>query len=139
MDEDWKMIQMLGCLKGIDVDDLAITVGNDSVVVSGRVDSLWKKRVLESRITVDDGPDTVKSNLHVALEKDIDDPVIGASIRNGLTAIGGDLLRCIKVRVWNARVRLTGVVGDFQTRLAADEVASRVPGVVDVENDLIVL
>jgi len=117
---------------------LQVNADDGIVTLSGTVPNLRAKRVAEQTASNVVGVWRVKNHLRVRPIRVRPDENIRADINNKLyqDTLVNDLL--INITVRNGKATLHGEVGSGFTKLRAGDIAASVPGVVTVENGLIV-
>jgi osmotically-inducible protein OsmY len=117
---------------------IEVEVEDGDVILKGKVDNYWKKRLAEDIAASAPGSATVDNQIEVeSLSRSIDEIIkqdIIKSLDNNLNVKS----EWISVEVDNGVVRLTGNVPDFDAARAAYVSAVYVDGVVDVRNDVVV-
>jgi hyperosmotically inducible periplasmic protein len=120
-----------------------VTTHQGVIVLDGKVDSEDARHAAEAIATNIEGVDRVENRLVVVAKADQkmvarkDDQIVKDV--DGLIKKNADLKKAeIEIRADNGIVTLTGEAPSLETSVHASEVASRVPGVRAVRNNLIV-
>jgi osmotically-inducible protein OsmY len=115
----------------IDVD-----VDNGSVTLTGTVDNLKAKRAAEEDAENTLGAWRVKNYLRVRPEDDWKDSEIAENVQDALSSDPYVDRHEVFVSSYNGKVYLSGLVDTYFEKNRAEDVASRVKGVVEVQNNL---
>jgi hyperosmotically inducible periplasmic protein len=120
-----------------------VTTHQGVIVLDGKVDSEVARHAAEEIATNIEGVDRVENRLVIVAKADQkvvarkDDQIVKDV--DGLIKKNADLKKAeIEIRADNGIVTLTGEAPSLETSVHASEVASRVPGVRAVRNELIV-
>ncbi len=115
---------------------LEIDARTGVVTLRGTVDSLKARRAAERTARDTQGVWSVRNHLHVAPEEDPADEALQRRVRDALRRDAYVERHQIEVEADHGVVTLTGIVDTVFERAQADDVASRVVGVVHVLNRL---
>lgn len=115
-----------------------VEVNNGVVRLTGVVDNLKAKRAAEKDSRQTAGVWRVKNYLRVRPEGRASDSQIARSVWDAVARDAYLNRKDISVSVINGKVYLKGAVDSECERLRAEDVASRVKGVVEIENKLVV-
>jgi osmotically-inducible protein OsmY len=113
-------------------------VRNGVATLTGTVDNLQAKRAAESTAGNTIGVWSVRNHIKVRPADPPEDAAIAQNVRDALKRNAIVNRYDITVHVFNRTVYLTGQVDSHYEKMAADDAASRVPGVVHVQNNLAV-
>ncbi len=116
--------------------DVRTIVRDGVVTLTGTVDNLQAKREAEAEALDVSGIRRVKNFLRVRLSQSRPDADIAKDIRQALKRDPHVAVYDITVSVFNGKAYLRGEVDSVYMRQQAEEVATRVPGVVDIRNAL---
>jgi osmotically-inducible protein OsmY len=122
----------------IDETRISVAVAAGVVVLEGTLDSFWKKARVEALTAEVAGVTSIHNKIAVVPSRNILDEVIAEDIT---AAIDRDLsldIERINVEVRNGVVTLGGSVPDRISRRAAEEIAQRTDGVIEISNQLII-
>lgn len=109
---------------------------NHIVTLRGKVDNFAAKKVAEEIARNTTGVTQVENHIRVRPEKLPDDAVLAKEVKNALLRDPYVSRFDMNVSAANAKVYLEGRVDSGFQRRYAEFIASRVPGVVDVRNNL---
>jgi osmotically-inducible protein OsmY len=115
----------------IDVD-----VNNGSVTLTGTVNNLKAKKAAEENAQNTVGVWQVKNHIRVRPKDDWKDSEISENVRESLSLDPYIDRYDVIVSAYNGKVYLYGVVDTYFERYRAEDIASRVKGVVEVQNNL---
>jgi osmotically-inducible protein OsmY len=123
----------------IDDTDIDISVRGGVIEVQGAVDAYWKRWKVENLVSGLAGVMGIENHLTVVpSEKRVDKDIatdIEAALERSLYVNAED----VTVRVQQGEVRLTGSTLTYYGRMRAYEAAANTPGVIDVDNDIVVV
>jgi len=122
----------------VDPKEVTVTVSGSHVTLTGAVDSAAEKRAARQDAETVPGVETVTDRMTVKNFVPVRDEELVAAVRNALRRDAyvddGD----IEVYASNGEVRLDGTVSTYAERKAAADVVWWTPGVINVENLLLV-
>lgn len=116
--------------------EFSVEVEDGVVILSGTVNNLKAKRAAERDAKNTEGVWRVKNLLKVRPEGDYTDKEIAENVREALSRDTFVNRYDINVSVYNSKVFLTGKVDTYFEKSQAEDVATKVKGVVEVENNL---
>lgn len=122
----------------IDSTDIDIKVRNGDVILSGSVDAFWKKVRAEELVFGVKGVVGVTNELAVVPTQEITDKAIAEDIESAMERhfeLDPDL---IDMKVENGKVTLSGSVSSLPSFRAAQKIAQNTPGVIMVDNELVI-
>ncbi len=122
----------------VDPSDIKVAAVHGVITLEGSVNSYWKKLKAEALAADVDGVVRVINDLVIVpiervVDRAIADDIAGALDTN--TSVNPD---SIDVFVQNGKVTLTGTVSDQTAYETVAKIVQYVPGVVDIQNDLII-
>lgn len=130
--------QVLANTSRVDKLEVSVAVQDSTVTLTGEVDSTKEKRNARELAEGVDGVKYVVDNLTVKDFVKRPDEELVEEVRNRLIRDAYVENGTIEVYASNGEVRLDGSVPDYHTRKAAEDVVWWTPGVIGVENLLLV-
>jgi osmotically-inducible protein OsmY len=122
----------------VDINEIEISVRDATVYLTGAVDSAWEKRVARTSAQEVDGVAYVHDHMTVKNFVRRPDNELAEAVQNAIMrdayAQGGK----VEVRASSGEIVLDGEVPTYDVRKAAEHVAWFTPGVINVENLLLV-
>ncbi|MDX1641494.1 MAG: BON domain-containing protein [Balneolaceae bacterium] len=115
-----------------------VTVENGWVTLEGTVKAFWEKISAENEVLEINGVLGVSNNLAVVPTDDYEDEIIAEEIVNALERNVHVTAEDVEVTVKNGSVTLAGFVKTFSAKNAAYESAIYTPGVISVDNRIVV-
>jgi osmotically-inducible protein OsmY len=131
--------KMLSWDPDIDSDGIEITVNAGNVILRGSVDAIWKKLKAEEMTSNLNGVLNVVNKLAVVPTDTYIDQTISEGIMGALERNIHVNARDINIKVENQIVTLSGNVPSWKAYQAARDAALYTPGVIHVQNNLVVL
>src|SRR5262245_52830979 len=122
----------------VDAREIAVAVDGSHVTLRGAVDSVPEKRAARQDAESMPGVEAVSDQMTVKSFTPVPDDELVAAVRNSLSRDAYVDDRCIEVYASHGEVRLDGTVPTYAQRKAAADVAWWTPGVINVENLLLV-
>ena len=119
----------------VDPSEIAVSVVNGRVALSGAVESNWQKLKAEEATASVTGVLEIVNDLVVMTGDRVTDRALSEEISRAFNAAG--IRDTVDVTVSGGRVRLSGTVSESTYR-EVEEIVRYVPGVRDIENDLII-
>ena len=123
----------------LDETNVGIAVNNGIVTLTGTVPTHWEKTEAEELVSTLNGVISVKNELAVVPTEHISDEIIAEDVQAALERSVLVDAEKVDVTVVNGQVTLEGTVPSAAARMAADRIAGRTAGVLNVENNLTVL
>jgi osmotically-inducible protein OsmY len=122
----------------VDAREVTVQVAGHHITLAGAVDSAAEKRAARQDAESVPGVEGVTDRMTVKNFVKLADDELVAAVRNALRRDAYVDDSHIEVYASNGEVRLDGTVGTYQERKAAADVAWWTPGVINVENLLLV-
>lgn len=122
----------------VDIKEVTVAVAGHHVTLTGAVDSVAEKRAARQDAESVPGVDGVTDCMTVKNFAAVPDAELVAEVRNALIRDAYVDARQIEVYTQSGEVRLDGAVATYAERKAAADVAWWTPGVINVENLLLV-
>jgi hyperosmotically inducible protein len=122
----------------IDSTDINITAENGWVILRGSVDAFWKKVRAEELALGLNGVLGVTDELAVVPTEKYTDKTIAEDIESAMERNFNIVVDLIDVEVENGKVTLTGSVTSLPAFRAAQKIAENTPGVLMVDNELVI-
>jgi hyperosmotically inducible protein len=122
----------------IDSTDINITAENGWVILRGSVDAFWKKVRAEELALGLNGVLGVTDELAVVPTEKYTDKTIAEDIEAAMERNFNIVVDLIDVEVENGKVTLTGSVTSLPAFRAAQKIAENTPGVLMVDNELVI-
>jgi osmotically-inducible protein OsmY len=122
----------------VDVKEITVTVTGSHVTMRGAVDSAAEKRAARQDAESVPGVEVVTDQMTVKGFSPVPDRELVAEVRNALRRDAYVDASRIEVYAQQGEVRLDGSVATYAERKAAADVAWWTPGVINVENLLLV-
>ena len=122
----------------IDSTDINITAENGWVILRGSVDAFWKKVRAEELALGLNGVLGVTDELAVVPTEKYTDKTIAEDIESAMERNFNIVVDLIDVEVENGKVTLTGSVTSLPAFRAAQNIAENTPGVLMVDNELVI-
>ncbi len=117
---------------------LEVSVEGGNVQLKGVVDSYWKVPEIEKKISGIYGVNSIQNNLTVVPSRELQDRTIAQKISGSLNRARDIDTSNIQITVDNGEVTLSGTVLKKYQKNIAEEITMFTPGVVLVNNDLLV-
>jgi osmotically-inducible protein OsmY len=122
----------------VDPHEVTVTVDGHHVTLTGAVDSVPEKRAARQDVESVPGVERVTDRMTVKNFEPVPDGALVAAVRNALQRDAYVDDGAIEVYASGGEVRLDGTVATYAERKAAADVAWWTPGVINVENLLLV-
>jgi osmotically-inducible protein OsmY len=122
----------------VDVTEIAITAAGSHVTLTGAVDSVAEKRAARQDAESVPGVEGVTDRMTVKGFHPVPDEELAAAVHNALIRDAYVDASRIEVYAQQGEVRLDGTVATYAERKAAADVVWWTPGVINVENLLLV-
>jgi osmotically-inducible protein OsmY len=122
----------------VDEREVTVAVAGSQVTLTGAVDSVAEKRAARQDVESVPGVEGVTDRMTVKNFVKVPDEELVAVVRNALSRDAYVDDSRIEVYASNGEVRLDGTVATYQERKAAADVVWWTPGVINVENLLLV-
>jgi osmotically-inducible protein OsmY len=122
----------------VDIKEITVTVTGSHVTLAGAVDSVAEKRAARQDAESVPGVDGVTDEMTVKGFEAVPDQELVAAVRNALSRDAYVDASRIEVYAQQGEVRLDGTVATYAERKAAADVVWWTPGVINVENLLLV-
>jgi len=122
----------------VDIREVTVTVAGHHVTLTGAVDSVAEKRAARQDAESVPGVEGVTDEMTVKNFRPVPDKELAAAVHNALLRDAYVDASRIEVYASNGEVRLDGSVSTYAERHAAADVAWWTPGVINVENLLLV-
>ncbi len=122
----------------IDSQRIDVLVREGKATLSGDVDMYWKKWEAENLAAEVRGIKNVENDIAIVTAKSWVDEEIAKDVESALHRNRYVDAHNITVKVEKGKVTLSGIVESYFEFLSAEDSAMYTPGVVDVQNDLIV-
>jgi osmotically-inducible protein OsmY len=122
----------------VDAREVTVAVAGHHVTLTGAVDSVAEKRAARQDAESVPGVEGVTDEMTVRNFRRVPDDELAASVHNALLRDAYVDAENIEVYASNGEVRLDGTVATYAERKAAADVAWWTPGVINVENLLLV-
>jgi osmotically-inducible protein OsmY len=115
-----------------------INVSNGDVVLSGSVDSYYKKDIAAHCVKIVGGVVSIRNMLAVVPTRAISDESIGQSVLHALQTNDIADVNTISIEVSNGKVVISGSVAGRDTFEVVEDVVRYTDGVVDIDNRLLI-
>jgi len=122
----------------VDVKEITIAVSCSHVTLTGAVDSVAEKRAARQDAESVPGTEGVTDRMTVKEFVAVPDDELVAAVHNALSRDAYVDAKQIEVYAQQGEIRLDGTVSTYAERKAAADVAWWTPGVINVENLLLV-
>ena len=122
----------------IDTDDIDVSVADGVVRLDGSVDAYWKRWKAEDLVSDLKGVIDVENHLTVVPEGDFLARDIASDIESALERNLYVDAEKVTVKVEDGKATLTGTVPSYYARGRAYSAAAYTPGVVEVDNNILV-
>jgi osmotically-inducible protein OsmY len=122
----------------LDIGDLSVKAEGSVVTLEGYVNSREKKKAAEQTAMEVRGVKAVASDITIKPVLERTDTELARNVIRAFQSHGSVPAEQVKVIVSNGRITLEGVVSTVLERMLAEAVAKNLPGVVGVQNDLLV-
>jgi osmotically-inducible protein OsmY len=122
----------------VDVKEITIAVSGSHVTLTGAVDSVAEKRAARQDVESVPGTEGVTDRMTVKDFVAVPDDELVAAVHNALSRDAYVDAKQIEVYAQQGEIRLDGTVSTYAERKAAADVAWWTPGVINVENLLLV-
>jgi len=122
----------------VDVKEITIAVSGSHVTLTGAVDSVAEKRAARQDAESVPGTEGVTDRMTVKDFVAVPDDELVAAVHNALSRDAYVDAKQIEVYAQQGEIRLDGTVSTYAERKAAADVAWWTPGVINVENLLLV-
>lgn len=122
----------------VDIKEIEISVAGSHVTLTGAVDSVAEKRAARQDAETVPGVEGVTDRMTVKDFVPVPDDELVAAVRNALSRDAYVDASRVEVYAQNGEVRLDGNVSTYAERKAAADVVWWTPGVINVENLLLV-
>jgi osmotically-inducible protein OsmY len=132
------VLSALGNNSRLQLSSLQVEADDGTITLRGTVPTVWQKKLAAQTARRVEGVERVLDDLMVGPGSFRTDADIGESIRLILSRDLQIDLSAVNVSSLRGEVKLSGTVYAYAERAAAEEAAWSVPGVSDVQNDMVV-